>query len=122
MFPVYVNYYHKIIHLLCNIATGSFVFKDVGDGCLIGKWLEISDDAPYPESCKLIPSDIDSTIPFCGKYKTTWIQGGNTTINGTIEITRKNNNVYTIIWNADIKYTGNGMLYDGLLIGSYQSR
>lgn len=100
---------------------GAFVFKDVGDGCLIGKWLNRDEPTAYPESAKFESKNKDSGEKFCGIYVTTWVEQINLPINANLEISKKNGTIYNLKWynSTGIIFHGNAMLYDGSLVGTY---
>jgi len=100
---------------------GAFVFKDLGDGCLVGKWLNSDEPPVYPQAAKLEKKNKDGKEKFCGIYVATWVEQINVTVNAKLEITRKKNSTYRLKWyDADGPlFFGNAMVYENSLVGTY---
>ncbi len=99
---------------------GSFVFNDEGYGCLSGKWSHKDDNEAYPECAKLIAPD--GTELYCGIYRTVWIESAGKAVNGTLNIElNPGDHTYKLSWSVEtqITFSGQGMIHNGLLIGSY---
>jgi hypothetical protein len=54
-------------------TLGYFVFKNIGDGCLVSKYGNDSLKSPLTESAKLISGELPNDL-FTGTYRTTWIE------------------------------------------------
>lgn len=102
---------------------GAFVFSDLGDGCLAGKWINNNEKTAYPEAAKLQPSEAKGNqAPFVGKYVTTWVEQGTNPVSCNLEISTDNSSIYLLKWidlNGHAMFNGTAMLYNGTLIGSY---
>jgi hypothetical protein len=104
---------------------GTFVFRNDGDGCLSGKYVnKDSTNGPLGEVCKGKKGN-KSKVVFVGKYDVVWLEdkGHRSSI---LTITHNSSrNMYNLTWENKDKdnysYKGIGMLYDGLLVGSYWS-
>jgi hypothetical protein len=101
-----------------NKIVGSFVFTDLGDGCINGKYINTGIDSPLPECCKLINEK--SKIPFIGTYFSTWLESNSENNSSTLQINKKNDK-YSLKWLDKNKpiFEGEAMLFNGLLIGAY---
>lgn len=99
---------------------GAFVFEDAGNGCLTGKWLNNDELTPYPEASKLRKVN-EGRHPFEGTYKTTWIQLTEEVEHTDLLIEFISQDVCKVQWlkNGKLIYDGRGMLFKGMLIGSY---
>lgn len=103
---------------------GSFVFREVGDGCVNSKFQHgDSRNCPFTESCKLITAVIPDDV-FVGTYRTIWIEDNNQ-VSAELVIRRhlQNNSLFDLQWrnstDNQIFYWGSAMLYEGFLIGAY---
>jgi len=114
---------------------GGFIYRDDGDGCLAGKYVNISSQ-PFGETAKRRPARPEDTRPFCGVYNTVWLETSNGTITNIPAILTidydPNIQKYDLRWNSDpnnpntpnslrLLYEGVGMLYGDLLVGGYWS-
>lgn len=100
---------------------GSFVFRNEGDGCLTGKYINNGLDTPVPECCKL--KTAIGMSPFEGVYISTWIEGTTSTVCATLKI-EKFKEIYKLEWskNNDLIFEGQAMLHENLLIGHYYTK
>ena len=106
-------------------VTGSFVFRDEGDGCLTCKYLNDDIQSPFTECCK-IKSTPHHCDPFIGTFTTTWIEAIDEHEIATLNIRRGSGDFFELKWDVHGKatnptFTGKAMLYHGLLIGHYIS-
>ncbi len=104
---------------------GTFVFTNVGDGCLTSKYVNNVMDTPLVEGCKLI-SEGNYQDHFIGNFKTTWIENENESIFCNLNISNKTESIYNLKWSNiekpnKIIFVGIGMIYQGNLVGSYWS-
>ncbi|HEY1040657.1 MAG TPA: hypothetical protein VGF30_14685 [Bacteroidia bacterium] len=102
---------------------GAFVFEDLGDGCLTGKWLNNNEPTPYPEAAKLKrikEEEKKEKEPFEGLYTTTWIELRDQPEYSDLFI-EKRGEIYHLEWRNgnNIIFQGRGMLYRNILIGPY---
>ena len=101
-------------------VIGSFVFRDEGDGCLTGKYINRGLTTPVTECCKR-RSDA-SLVPFEGSYITVWIEGTVIIVSTDLRITRVGD-LFDLLWtrtDTDITvFTGKAMLHGDLLVGCY---
>ncbi|MBS1635307.1 MAG: hypothetical protein JST26_05245 [Bacteroidetes bacterium] len=102
-----------------NKIIGSFVFEDIGNGCLSGRWHNNSERKTYPESAKLTSNR--GALPFEGIYKTTWIQEHDKTESCELIISLFHNEIYNVTWQRSnsIEYQGQAMIYKGMLVGHF---
>lgn len=111
-----------------SIKHGYFIFKNVGDGCLLSKYGNDSLESPLAECAKLIKgSQCDDD--YIGIYRTTWVELGfagndldETIGQSLLEIKAKHSGVYTLTWYEEGKetsFTGEAMVYEKILVGSY---
>jgi hypothetical protein len=112
-----------------SIKHGYFIFKNVGDGCLLSKYGNDTLKSPLTECAKLIRGNQSGDL-FIGIYRSTWIELGfagenlNETIGQSLlEIKPKHNGVYTLTWyDGEVdkpRFTGEAMVYENILVGSY---
>jgi hypothetical protein len=102
-------------------VIGSFVFRNEGDGCLTGKYINRGMISPLTESSKI--QGQMSNDRFSGRYFTVWLDTATFPGSSFLDITR-NNESYDLIWTlSDSRriYAGQGMLFGDLLLGSYWS-
>lgn len=103
---------------------GAFVFEDLGDGCLTGKWLNNSESIPYPESAKFkkrINESEDATSAFEGIYTTSWIEERDSVQFADLIIQKINSEIYKLEWRSGnkISFHGKAMMFKRMLIGTY---
>lgn len=105
---------------------GTFVFTDVGDGCLTSKYVNNGMNSPLVECCILIEEG-NYKDHFLGLFRTTWIENKNESIISNLYISNKTESVYNLKWSKienpdEIIFEGIGMIYQGNLVGSYWSK
>lgn len=105
---------------------GYFVLQNAGDGCIWAKYSNITLDSPLTECAKLISEQEGGFGGFVGTYLATWIenpvkQETDKAYLTIVEVVNKNG-IYDLFWkdsNGKIKFTGQGLLFNGLLSGAY---
>jgi hypothetical protein len=100
---------------------GRFFFKKTSNGNLIGEFSNRQSAGIYTESSDLIGNDSG----YIGKYYSTWQEEGESLF-ANLEILQKpqcNNKIFTLEWRrgGQLKFEGEGMLCDDILIGDYHS-
>lgn len=106
---------------MADKIIGTFVFRDMGDGCLSCKWLNNGNDSSaYAEAAKLKPNQSPSAA-YIGEYTTIWIYDEEVSTATSLTIEKPaHSDRYILTWKKNSKYfNGIGMLYDGLLVGAY---
>jgi hypothetical protein len=110
-----------------SIKNGYFIFKNVGDGCLVSKYCNDTLESPLTECSKLVSGNILND-PFIGIYRSTWIETGyaltnlaDTTDQTLLKIELKHIGIYKLTWyeGAKVCFTGEAMVYENVLVGSY---
>jgi len=112
------------------MTHGAFVFRNEGDGCLTVKFMHDQNGGPFTECCVLKDRLKDRSLEigsdsFLGEYTCTWIDGTRKHLgNGTLTIKKQPTNValYELTWvtaNSQLLFTGTGMLFEKLLVGTY---
>jgi hypothetical protein len=109
-----------------NKVLGYFVFQQVGDGCLLAKYSNWTLRSPLTEAAKLTPMD-QTVEAFVGQYFSTWIDNPalgdpfQQTDRAVLKIQRKQGTtgIFTLLWDNGQKFSGEGMLFNNLLVGSY---
>ena len=100
---------------------GSFVFRNEGDGCLTSKYINRGMNTPLVE-CSKVQGRV-AEDGFSGNYFSVWLDSSVDSNSSSLRITR-NNESFDLRWtnvNSGDEYAGQGMLIDGLLVGSYWS-
>ena len=97
---------------------GHFYFEILPDGTLTGKYANKVRPILEPETAK--PSAKEEK-PLLGKYHTNWEEAGVKHESELSIIAGKSEGHYELIWkqNDTIIYSGNGFIYDDMLIGHY---
>ena len=107
---------------MSKLINGRFSFKKTHTGNLLGEFSNNLNEGVFTES-----ADLCETIDgFEGTYKTTWQESGSAMI-CDLSIKKKytkSNNIYTLIWSdsSGIKFTGEAMIFDNILIGDYKNK
>lgn len=101
------------------MIKGRFYFKRTVSGNLIGEFSNDTSLGNSTESADRVGIDHGN---FIGYYTTTW-QENNTPILSQLKISLKGGavNLFTLEWvvNGKIKFKGEGLVVDDLLIGNY---
>jgi len=99
--------------------VGGFSFRDEGDGCIHGKYINTGAAEPFPEACKR-KDPSSPNAPFVGRYDSVWLQA-NSHHAAELAITITPPGRYRLIWtlNSIPTYEGVGMLVGGMLVGGY---
>ncbi|MFA7380151.1 MAG: hypothetical protein WC150_06800 [Bacteroidia bacterium] len=107
-------------------VTGSFVFRNEGDGCLTCKYLNDGTPSPLTECSKLDDTPPQSCDPFIGTFTTTWVEDTGVHQLAKLTIKRVNQYCYDLSWvrenQTKVAFTGKAMLYQGNLVGHYISQ
>lgn len=109
-------------------VLGYFIFQPMGDGCLGSKFGHTRSVRIYTESAT--PSILNhGTDPFIGEYLVSWIDSVSQpeSVLARLVIERKAGSLvgqYELIWSevndsSQILYYGEGMVFNGVLSGSY---
>lgn len=97
---------------------GGFSFRDEGDGCILGKYINTQTLNPFPEACHRLPTT-PSSAPFVGDYRSVWLEQGQHH-HATLNIKQNSPGRYDLEWNGPVaNYRGVGMLVNGMLVGGY---
>lgn len=109
---------------------GRFYFKLTENGNLLGEYSNNKSERCDVEAARRtseIPVASESTtgLGFIGEYSSVWTEGENVVEFATLEIKKdlKKPETFSLSWKKDrqSRFSGQGMLVDGILIGDYQS-
>jgi len=102
--------------------TGSFVFRDEGDGCLSSKYINRGLASPLVECSKI--NKRTTNEKFCGEYFSVWLDSPTDPNSSSLDISKNAGDFYDLTWTdlgGTIIYKGQGMLFGDLLVGCYWS-
>jgi len=102
-------------------VIGSFYFRNEGDGCIMGKYLNQGMSTPLPECAK--KSESTKELDFEGTYQTAWHAHGSAN-ESMLEIKPRKGKFF-LTWtdkkSEQVLFKGEAMIVEGLLVGSYWS-
>lgn len=104
---------------------GYFIYRNIGDGCLVSKYCNEALPSPLTECANRTGPLADNEFPpdpFSGEYLVTWIESVNPdgVERCNLTIRRKpsaTGEIYMLEWHD--RFRGEAMVFDGNLVGAY---